>query len=195
MGAGSRRALRGPLPSSRPVVRITVSFDHALDRYGDRLQAFAKQLPRLAADSLNEAGDLERTQVRRSLRHQTGVKAYGSITKRTSSHRASPGHLQYDILGAGKGMPITEFPVKAGAHKPVTAQPWGVSHTFARSFQTSAQGLYRARLGPKRFPIQSLNGPSVAKEIVKGETAAGFEATAAVTLDRILIKRLGRLLP
>lgn len=176
-------------------MRISVKLDHAADRYGDRIAAIPAKARQVMAEGLNEGGDLERTQVRRDLKHQTGVKRYGAITQRTSTKRASAGNLEYTIAGTGKGMPIREFPVSAAPHAPVNARPWGVAHKFARSFMTSAKGLLRARLGAARMPIRALFGPSVAKEIVKDETAAHFEAQAAPRVERAVMKRLGRLLP
>lgn len=176
-------------------MRITVGADGIIGRYAARLEAMPAQARRAMADGLNEGGDLERTQVRRDLRVQTGVKRYKAVKDRTGTTRAAPGRLVYVIRGEGPGMPILEFPVASGLRRPVTARPWGVAHTFKRSFQTSGQGLLRARLGSERMPIRALYGPSVAKEIVKDETAAGFKATAAPLVERAVVKRLGRLLP
>ncbi|WP_198293093.1 hypothetical protein [Methylobacterium sp. WSM2598] len=172
-----------------------VSLDGALGRYAAALAAVPARAARAMADGLNEGGDVERTAVRRALRAQTGVKRYGAVVERTSARRASPGHLEYAIDGKGKGMPIREFPVRAAVRAPVTAQPWGVSHTFARSFKTSAKGLLRARRGASRFPIRALYGPAIPKEIVRDQSAAEFEANAAGRVEGAVLKRLGRLLP
>lgn len=176
-------------------MRIMVSADAGLARYAGLLAAIPAKAKQAFAQGLNEGGDLERTQVRRTLREQTGVKAAGSITRRTSTRRAYAGRLEYDVDGAGKGMPIKEFPVSASARGPVTATPWGVAHRFKRSFKTTGQGLLRARLGARRMPIRALYGPAVSKEIVKDETAAEWQAKAAPTVERMVFKRLGRLLP
>lgn len=176
-------------------MRITVSADDALSRFAGLLAAFPERARRAMVDGLNEGGDLLRTQARRDLRAQTGVLKAGSITKRTGSRRATSGSLEYMITGSGKGMPIREFRVKAGQGVPVTASPWNVSHTFARSFETKRQHKLMARRGATRFPVRALYGPAVSKEIVKDQTAADFEAQAAPTVERVVIKRLGRLLP
>lgn len=176
-------------------MRIMVSADAGLARFAGLLAAIPGKAKQAFAQGLNEGGDLERTKVRRTLREQTGVKAYSSITKRTATRRAYPGRLEYDVDGTGKGMPIKEFPVSASTRRPVTAQPWGVAHTFKRSFKTSGKGLLRARIGGSRMPIRALYGPAVSKEIVKGETAAEWQSHAAPTVERMVVKRLGRLLP
>ena len=174
---------------------MIVTVGREVETYASALRALPPKVQRAAVQGLNEGGDKTRTPVRRDLREQTGVKAYGSITKRTATKRAHPGRLVYEIIGTGKGMPIKEFPYRAAVRAPVTAQPWRVAHTFARSFKTSAKGLLRARRGPSRFPIRALYGPAVPKEIIKDRTAAGFEAHAAPNVERAVMRRLGRLLP
>jgi len=176
-------------------MRIMVSTDNVAAQFAGRITAMSAEARRAFVQGLNEGGDLERTSVRRDLKEQTGVKRYGAILSRTGYRRASSGNLTYTVTGTGKGMPITEFPVSASARSPVTAHPWGVAHTFKRSFKTSAKGLLRARLGSGRLPIRGLNGPAVSKEIVQGETASHFQATAAPRVERAVMKRLGRLLP
>ena len=177
-------------------MRMAVTLDSGIARFASRLAGLSPdKVRRAGAEGLNEGGDKERTLVRRDLREQTGVKRYGSVLKRTRTRRATPSRLEYEIRGEGKGMPIDEFPVRASVGAPVAATPWGVPHRFKRSFKTSAKGLLRARRGSSRFPIRSLRGPSVAKEIVKDQTADGFEATAAPLVRAAVLKRLGRLLP
>lgn len=171
---------------------IQVTIGSGFSLLGRRLSDLARA-ERAMAEGLNEGGDKVRTQVRRDLKAQMNVRKYGAITSRTPSRKASPGNLRYEIEGEGKGLPITEFPVSAGIHRPVTAQPWGVSHTFKRSFKTRS-GLLRARLSSRRFPIRSLRGPAVSKEILKDRTAAHFEADAADIVERAVVKRLGRLM-
>ncbi|RVU13151.1 hypothetical protein [Methylobacterium oryzihabitans] len=176
-------------------MRVTVTVGPGAAAFAAGLAALPPKAQRAMVEGLNEGGDKTRTPVRRDLRDQTDVKAYGSIVKRTDTKRAHPGKLSYEILGTGKGMPILEFRVSAGVRRPVTATPWGVAHTFARSFKTSGQGLLRARLGPGRMPIRALYGPSVAKEIVKDRTAAHFLADAAPRVEAAVMKRLARILP
>lgn len=145
------------------------------------------------ARGLNEAGDRVRTIVRHRLQAQTGVLRYGIITDETSSRQATPGHLVYTITGTGKGLPIRDFAVRAAAGGPVTADVWGVPHTFARSFVTRIAGKLRARRGSARMPIRSLRGPSIAKEIVKGETLAAFDASVVEIVRPLVLTRLLRL--
>ena len=176
-------------------MRITVSADAGAARFAALLAAVPVKARRAFVEGLNEGGDLERTQVRRNLKAQTGVTRYGAIVKRTHAKRAGASGLVYSIEGTGKGMPIREFRTRASARSPVTAWPWAKAHTFARSFKTSGKGLLRARLGPDRMPIRAFYGPAVSKEIIRDQTAADFQATAAPTVSRAVMKRLVRILP
>lgn len=176
-------------------MRITVTLGSDAEQFAGRIAAFPAKARQAMAEGLNAGGDLERTDVRRDVKVQTGARRYGAIKERTATKRASPGNLVYTIVGTGKGMPIREFPVSASTRGPVTARPWGVVHAFARSFRTSTKGLLRARRGTARFPIRALYGPSIAKEIVRDQTAAHFETRAGPRVQQAVVKRLGRLLP
>ena len=141
-------------------------------------------------ETIRAAGMKTRTQVRRSLRQVMGVKRYGAITSATRSY-SHEGGLAFSVEGRGRGLPIEEFPVrvvKAG----VSAKPWRVSRVFKRSF---FNGGYQARLGPSRFPTRRLFGPSVAKEIVKGEPLEAFLTHGPQEVARILPLKLARLMP
>jgi hypothetical protein len=173
------------------------------------------RLRRAITEGMREGGDKTRTAVRRALKAQTGVKAYKSITSRTRSF-TEDGGLRYVIVGSGKGMPIKEFSTRGtrGPGGGVTSNPWAVQHKFKRSFVGSGKiaGRLLARLpGPGRKTIyvpggmygvrpikvgnlRSLYGPSVAKEIVKDQSASAFFAGAETfVLDRIIV-RVGRAL-
>lgn len=176
-------------------MRITVSVGSGIAGFAARVAALPVQARRAMVQGLNEGGDLERTDARRNLKGQTGVKRYGAIVSRTKSRRAHDGDLAYHIDGLGKGMPIQEFPVSAAKRGPVTAKPWAVVHRFKRSFRTSGKGLLRARIGANRMPIRALYGPAVSKEIVQGETVADFQGTAAARVERTVMKRIVRLMP
>jgi hypothetical protein len=147
---------------------------------------------RVMRQTLSGAGDKTRTAVRRALRDQMGVKRYGTIVAHTRSYMHSGG-LAYSFEGSGKGLPIEEFPVRAGAGG-VVASPWRVSRLFKRSF-VKAGGGYRARLGRSRFPIRKLYGPAPAKEVVKDEALATFLRVGPAEVARILPLRMARLIP
>lgn len=194
-------------------MQVLISLDDGISRYGHRLAMLADQLPQVERQGLAEGGDLVRTKIRRSLRHQMNTKGQGPINANTSGSLIDD--RTYVIRGAGKGLPITDFPVKGGRKRignwrdqprdgegrfgplpnndagKVVAQTWGVAHRFKRSYAL-ADGTMVARL-PGTRSVRKLFGPSVAKEIGKDETAATFEATAAKTVEACIFKRLGRL--
>lgn len=118
---------------------------------------------RAMQQGLQEGGDKVRTKVRRSLKTQTNVKAYGTIVAHAPGARSG---LIYTIRGTGKGLDIEEFPgriskslktwvrwsprqhwklqtrhqgrfgelPKVTDDGEVYSVPWGVGRTFKRSF-------------------------------------------------------------
>lgn len=76
----------------------------------DRISNVDK-VERALHEGVRAAGDKVRTKVRRALHRQMGTKKYGTIVKATRSY--IPGRMSYAIEGMGKGLPITDFPVKA----------------------------------------------------------------------------------
>ncbi len=144
------------------------------------------------ARGLNEGGDLVRTRVQRTLKTQTNVKNYRSITSRVRTVRAFAGGLHYEIIASGKGIPIAEFPV-AVTSKGVDAKTWGVDHLFQRSFQET-NGKLRARLGHSRFPIRALYGPSLPKELGRGDVPGVFTSATAHFVPPAIVKHLARAL-
>ena len=153
----------------------------------------ASKIPQAISRGLNEGGDLVRTRVQRALKAQTNVKSYRSITSRVRTVRAFPGSLHYDIVATGKGIPISEFPVTVTS-KGVDAKTWGVDHLFKRSFAEGGTGVLRARLSSSRFPIRKLYGPSLPKELGRGETPGVFASAVAQFVPPAIVKHLGRAL-
>jgi hypothetical protein len=206
-------------------IQIYVHFDGAglrtMMRSAETLATPAKY-ERALHEGVRAAGDKVRTVVRKTLHKQMGTKKYGMIVKATRSYIPAP--MSYAIDGAGKGLPITDFPVKgskaasvrwspkehwrlqkrskdgrfgamkAGNDAGVTGRPWSVVHRFARSYQ-DGEGVFRAHLpGKKKGKGRRLFGPSPAKEIIKDATAAAFERDGPRELETQIGKRLARIL-
>jgi hypothetical protein len=179
-----------------PTIQIDSSDLKRLIRDLDRIQA---RLPQAIARGLNEGGDRVRTQVQRALQQQTSLVRYGSVTKRTRTARAFPGGLSYSIVVSGK--PPTkpaEFRtrVTTGKGGGVTIWMWNRAHKFKRSFQSAwiSGGGLRMRLDAARLPIRGFDGPNLAKEAVKDETAKAFFDTTAAVVVPIVEKNLMRAL-
>jgi hypothetical protein len=177
-----------------PTIQIDASDLRRLQRDLDRLQA---KLPQAIARGLNEGGDKVRTQAQRALQKQTSLVRYGSVTKRVRTARAFPSALSYSIVVAGK--PPTkpaEFRtrVTTGKGGGVTIIMWGIAHKFKRSFQQKYKLGLRARLGAERDKLRGFDGPNLAKEAVKDQTAEAFFRTTAAVVAPIVEKHLARAL-
>ena len=168
--------------------RATATFLVASDRLSS-----SPRLRQYLREALAAAGDQTRTQVRRALKEQMGVKSAAIVNSRTRSYiTAEPAYV---IEARGKGLPIIDFKglrVKAGPHGGVSAAPWNVARQFKRSF---ANGGYRARLTSKRFPVRTLRGASPSKELVKDRSLATFESVAPPEVQAAVMRKLARLLP
>jgi hypothetical protein len=177
-----------------PTISIDASDLRRLQRDLDRLQA---KLPQAIARGLNEGGDRVRTQVQRTLQKQTGLVKHGSVTKRARTIRAFPGGLNYSIIVSGKpATKPTEFRtrVTTGKGGGVIIWMWGVAHKFKRSFQQLERGGLRMRLGAARLPVRGFDGPNLAKEAVKDQTAEAFFRTTGAVVAPIVEKHLMRVL-
>jgi hypothetical protein len=62
--------------------------------------------------AMQAAGIKTRTQVRKGLKRQMGTKKMTPVFKGTEKYEVSS--TSFTIVGFGKGLPITEFPVKGG---------------------------------------------------------------------------------
>ena len=191
------------------MIALRVSSD--LERMAKGLEAQQGKVRRAIAQGLNEGGDKVRTQVRRTMREQTGLLRLNSVTRRERGLRAfatgpeaksgvgppRPGGLSYTIIYVGK--PPTkpdEFrkSVTTGPGGGVTVWMWAVAHKFKRSFQQKFKGGLRMRTTGPRLPIRSFDGPNLAKEAVKGQVATTFLEGAATIVPPIIEKRLARAL-
>lgn len=175
-------------------------------------------------EGLREGGDKVRTKVRRALKTQTNVKRYGAIVERTSSYaadltytirgsskplpipqeiptrgRAGGGWMRWSRREHWKLQGRTSggrFGPLKDVKPEVTSSPWAVSRTFQRSFVDPKRGM-RAAIpgGSGKWSFRKLFGPSVAKEIVKGQSAAAFNASVRADVLPPILKRLARVLP
>ncbi len=177
----------------------------------------AKALPRMR-EGLKSAGGKMRTMVRKSVHKQANTKKYGSITKRVVGVLHHGGLMAYHIRGSKKAMPIEEIKglrvrgeVRTGTWEDqtrtrsgrfekieglakgfVSARPWGNPHRFQRSYRHATRGLVA---GVGQAGLRPLYGPSIAKEVVQGETLEMFERDAGRLIEKEVAKKLARLLP
>ena len=172
---------------------IATFSDKGLQQFITKLEGAGQRIRPELASGLNKAGNQIFHDVQQALFAQMGTKSFSPIERATDTIPASSGSLTFTIIGQGSGLKIEEFPVSAAVHAPVTAMPWALSHTFKRSFMTSARGLLRARTTSKRLPIRSLRGPAPAKEIIKDKSLAAFESGVAGRLEPMVQRALTKL--
>ena len=107
--------------------------DQVLARYGNALAALGEGRVRTALSrALNHEGDKGRTQVKRALVKQTGIK-YGAVDKAMATIRATPATLTYTLKARGDETNIAWFG-GVQRRKGVSAAPWSKRRIFGTSF-------------------------------------------------------------
>ena len=167
--------------------------DQVLARYGNQLAALGEAQARKALSrALNHEGDKGRTQVKRVLVRQTGVK-YGAVEKAMATIRATPATLTYTLKARGDETNIAWFG-GLQRRKGVSAAPWNKRRIFVRSFIVPRFERAFIRTSKKRLPIRPLYGPNLARELVKDSSAAAWQSGVANIVARVGHK-IGRMLP
>jgi len=134
-----------------------------------------EQATRAFNRALNSEGNKVRTQVRRSLRKQTGAKQ-DLINRETKSFRSSFSSLTYKIEARGSHLGLSHFNPRQFSYG-VRAKPWGRSQRFEKAFLVSSlSNNVFVREGKSRFPIRKMFGPAIPKEMVQDATRDAFEA-------------------
>lgn len=171
-------------------VRVDVS---QITRLANLIGAAGDQVPHAIRRGLNKTGDKVRTVVVRSLAKQTGAK-YGAVKKALKVTRADYRDLKYTIAARGSHIPLRDFGPRR-TKKGISAAPWNNRQVFDHTFFIRAWGGHVfARVGQKRGPVHKLWGPSIARELVRGEAAAAFITTAAADLPSSIAHELGAIL-
>ena len=133
---------------------------------------------------INKIGDKARTQVKRALAKQTGLKQsdlikYGAF----GESRANYSTLAYAITSKGGYVPLKAFGARQFSWG-VQARPWGKSQRFKGTFifagtPTSGKPVAGGHVWHRRTqasrPIEKMFGPAVPVEMVKGASAKAFE--------------------
>lgn len=195
---------------------IEITFDRrALDQFARGVENLAGAKEEMLR-GLARGGEKLRTPVRRALKAQTSVKRYGSVVAKTRSYLNRDG-MEYVIEGFGRGLPITDFPVRgrvqrnrdpedqprdsAGRFREwpneerekglVTATVWGQRKTFKRSFVDPQKGFRSLRDATGGY--RRLFGPAISKEIVQGQSKRAFEKGVPMVQEEV-VRRLQRLI-
>lgn len=137
--------------------------------------------------ALNHTGNKVYTRVKRSLAKQMGLSSQKIFKdgRALKKKRASGSTLTYEIISSGRAIRMKEFRWRQTKNG-ITAYPWGEKFRFKSAFVIPKYGgnLYH-RKTVKRFPIKSLYGPNINKEIVKDETAVAFHAVSDELAPRV----------
>ena len=167
--------------------------DQILARYGNQLAALGEGQARTALSrALNHEGDKGRTQVKRALVRQTGIK-YGAVEKAMATIRATPVTLIYALKARGDETNIAWFG-GVQRRKGVSAAPWNKRRIFRHAFIVPRVGRAFIRTSKKRLPIRSLYGANLARELVKDSSAAAWQSGVANIVGRVG-HEIGRRLP
>lgn len=166
-------------------MRVVIVGDKIHERFGRTLQFVADKDARVIfMRALNRGGDQARTQVRRSLVAQTGIK-YGLINKAVTEDRATPGNLAYSLIAVGDETNLSLFNAKQ-RKKGVSAAPWKKRRIFKSTFIVGGYGgkVFR-RKSKERGPLAPLWGPNIAREIVKSPTLNEWQKVGPFVLNRV----------
>lgn len=150
------------------MARFVIVGDKIAQRFGQSLQRISdKDATRVFARALNRGGDQARTQVKRSLVAQTGIK-YGLINKAVTTERANPSKLEYSLVATGDETNLNLFGAKQ-RKRGVSAAPWKKRRIFKSTFivpalgarSTDVKAMTVARL--MRYGVRTLRANSCAR--------------------------------
>ncbi|HWL06738.1 MAG TPA: phage tail protein [Xanthobacteraceae bacterium] len=173
-----------------------------IDRMGNLMRAAGKQAPLAMVRAINHTGDKARTQMRRVLVKQTGLKAT-TINRAVKSKRAF-GSGAYEIKSRGGNVRLMFFGARE-TRRGVSAAPWNQRKVYAGTFTKgglfpnrvalNTGGAVLKRRGKGRFPLQTVkSGLFIPEEMVTGDSEAAFYETVQRELPARLAHELYRVL-
>ncbi|TFF20806.1 hypothetical protein E3C22_18130 [Jiella endophytica] len=187
-----------------PTAFLRIEGDGLL-RFSNVLSALSEgEVQVIAKRALNHTGGKGRTQVKRMLAKQTGLKQKRvvralKVSKATGGNPKAGGfggRLEYVITGTGGDIPLKEFsPVEGDGG--VVAKPWNTRTVYAGAFLRGgrwpdgrsgfvAGGHVMHRVGASRKPLAlSKSGVVIPNEMVKGATAQAFQKMGPVLSERL----------
>lgn len=165
-------------------------------------QLGAQRLRPVANRVVNRTGDMARTQVRRALTAQTGLKR-ATIVKAVKANRSSVATLAYSMTARGGDVALKYFGARE-TRRGVSAAPWGNRQVFPGTFIKGGRfpgrvplnmgGHVFQRVGSARRPIEKVDsGLVIPEEMVKGETARAFQSTVALVMPMRMAHEIRRM--
>lgn len=182
-------------------MQITYDFTPVL-RISNALKAAGKQIPLVLTRAVNHTGLKARTQMRRVLVPQTGLKA-GTINRAVKSKNAFNGGA-FVILARGGNIRLKFFGARE-TKKGVTAAPWNKRKLYAGTFMKGGRfpnrvglkmgGAVLKRTGRARLPIKGQrSGLYIAEELISGQSEQAFNSTVERELPGRIEHELYRIL-
>jgi hypothetical protein len=173
---------------------IIVIGDKVAEQYGDRLMQLSQRKARaVLSNALNRGGNMARTQIKRSLVAQTGIRA-GLVEQAVKTIPSFPSTLAYTLAASGNETNLNLF----GAHqgkKGVSAAPWKKRRVFKSTFIVGKfGGRVFKRLQHGHGPIKPLYGPNIARELMKSPTVEKWALAEQFVMARVA-HELARVLP
>lgn len=152
--------------------------------------AFLKAMGR----AVNKAGDKARTDMRRALVNQTGLK-YGTFVRALRSTRGGPSSGRYEIKSKGGNVRLRFFRPRE-TRGGVVAYPWNKQKLYPRAFTKGGRRPRKAlnrgvlqRTGAGRLPVQQArSGLFIPTEMVTGGSEAAFYRAS----EQIMVAELSR---
>jgi hypothetical protein len=174
----------------------------SLKRVSNLLHSAGKNAPLAMIRAVNHTGDKARTQMRRVLVTQTGLKMK-TIRKAVTSKRAFNGGA-YEIKSRGGNVRLMFFGARE-THKGASAAPWNKRQVYPGTFMKGglfpnrkgmvAGGTVVRRVGKKRYPLHGVkSGLFIPTEMVTGSSEAAFYSTVESALPDRLAHELYRVL-
>ncbi|NDV87986.1 hypothetical protein GTW51_14875 [Aurantimonas aggregata] len=175
-----------------------------LRRLGEAMRGLSPKAFNVGASrALNHSGKIARTQVRRALTKQTGLKR-DVIVRAVKASASSPSVLRYRMEGAGGDIALKYFAPRE-IRRGVSAAPFGKREVFAGTFLKGGRfpgrkaigkfgGNVMKRLGSGRYPVEAQqSGVVIPAEMVRGQTADAFTSTIGQRLPSRLDREIRRM--
>lgn len=170
---------------------------------GNMIAAAGKEAPHALRRAINHTGDKARTQMRKVLVNQTGLKRK-TINKAVTSTRANYGGAAYVIKSKGGNIRLMFFRARE-TRKGVSAAPWNARRVYPGTFMKGGKfpkrvpinlgGAVVKRAGKSRYPLKTTkSGLFIPIEMVTGQSQAAFYGTAQRELPPRLTHELLRII-
>lgn len=179
-------------------LNLNVDTSHFV-KLADAFRAAGKSAPAAMARGINATGLKARTEMRRALVAQTGLK-YGVFVRALKSKAATPGNLRFEIKSRGGNVRLKFFrprETRAG----VVAVPWNRTTLFPGAFMKGGHFPKRVKLNmggevfqrkeSGRLPIEGgRSGLEIPEEMVRGLSRAAFEKVTTRDLQDQTVRAL-----